>query len=209
MECQYFEERVTEYIDRSLPAQDLARIAEHLHECSNCISLFEDVQSLLVKCKAMPVLDLELDLLDRILLRTSGRPRTRSFRELLNQYLLQPILTPRFAMGAGLAVLFLTLTFNFMLPRVSGLASALSPRDMFRRVDRGIQQLYSSGLKLYDKKNEWQAELTYLKNNVFNKLGFMIEQLDVPVEGKKDSGEPRQHQEKPPSNKSSVLLLPA
>ena len=32
MECQYFEERVTEYIDRSLPAQDLARIAEHLHE---------------------------------------------------------------------------------------------------------------------------------------------------------------------------------
>ena len=51
MECQYFEERVTEYIDRSLPAQDLARIAEHLHECSNCISLFEDVQSLLVKCK--------------------------------------------------------------------------------------------------------------------------------------------------------------
>ncbi len=209
MECQYFEDHLTEYMDRSLPAQDLARIAEHLHECSNCTSLLEEVHSVLVTCKTVPAVDLDLDLVDRILLRTSGRPRTRTFRELLTQYFLRPILTPRFAMGTGLAVLFLGLAFNLMMPKMTGLASVLSPREMFRRADRGIQQLYSSGLKLYDKKNEWQAELSFIKNNVFNKLGFMIEQLDVPVEGKRDSGEPRQQQEKAPSDKSSVLLLPA
>jgi len=209
MECQYFEKHLTEYMDRSLPAQDLAQIAEHLHECSKCTSMFEEVQSLLVQCKAVPQLDFDLELLDRILLRTSGRPRRRSFRELFGSYFLQPILTPRFAVGAGLAVMFLLLTLNLMMPKMSGLASALSPREMFRRADQGIQQLYSSGLRLYDKKNEWQAELSFIKNNVFNKLGFMIEQLDVPVEGKKDSGEPRQQREKAPNDKSSVLLLPA
>ena len=76
-------------------------------------------------------------------------------------------------------------------------------------MDRGAQQLYSEGLKAYDKKNYLQDQFTYFKNTMLNKLGFMIEQLDVPVEGKKKSGEPRQQQEKSPSDKSSLLLLPA
>jgi hypothetical protein len=92
---------------------------------------------------------------------------------------------------------------------MSVVASVLSPKEMFRRMDRSVQQLYSEGLKAYDAKNEWQAKLNYYKNNVFNRLGFMIEQLDVPVEGKKKSGEPRQRQEKAPSKNSSILLLPA
>jgi hypothetical protein len=76
-------------------------------------------------------------------------------------------------------------------------------------MDRGVQEIYARGLKAYDKKNEWQAQFGFIKNNVFNRLGFMIEQLDVPVEGKKKSGEPRQQQEKTPSEKSSLMLLPA
>ena len=50
--------------------------------------------------------------LRRILLRTSGRPRTRSFRELFTQYFLSPMLTPRFAVGAVLATLFVVLLVN-------------------------------------------------------------------------------------------------
>ncbi len=77
-------------------------------------------------------------------------------------------------------------------------------------MDRGVQGIYAEGLRAYDKKNEWQAQFTFLKNNVFHKLGFMIEQLDVPVQtnGKQKSGEPRQQQDKNPGQKSSMLLLP-
>jgi hypothetical protein len=96
-----------------------------------------------------------------------------------------------------------------MVPRASSVSAALSPKEIFRQMDRGVQRIYSEGLKAYDKKNELQEQFTFFKNNVFNKLGFIIEQLDVPVEGKQDSGEPGQQQEKAPSDKSSVLLLPA
>ena len=104
--------------------------------------------------------------------------------------------------------MFLALTVGLFRDRVSSVTAALSPRELFSQMDRGVQAVYSRGLKVYDKKNEWQAQFTFIKNNMFNRLGLMIEQLDVPVEGKKKSGEPRQQQEKNPSEKSSLLLLP-
>src|SRR5207247_3090938 len=97
---------------------------------------------------------------------------------------------------------------NLNQRKVSTLASTLSTREILRWAYRGVKHLYIVWLKLYYKKNEWQAEFTFFKNNVFNKLGFMIEQLDVPVEGKQDSGKPRQQQEKAPTDKSTVLLSP-
>jgi len=209
MECPHVEERLSEYLERSLPAQDMAAIAEHLHECDGCSALLNEMRSIVATCKAFPRLEADPALIERILLRTSGKPRTRTWGELLRQYVVGPLLTPRFAVGATLAVLFLALAVNLMLPRMSVVASILSPRELVSQMDKGVQRIYSQGLKAYDKKNEWQAQFTFFKNNVFNKLGFMIEQLDVPVEGnKKKSGEPRQQQEKNPGDKSSLLLLP-
>lgn len=208
MECQQVEEHLIDYLDRSLPREAMARMAEHMRKCTRCPDLLEQVRSLVVTCKTLPALDPGVDLVEKILLRTSGRPRTRTFQELVAQFFLRPILTPRFAAGSALVVLFLTLTFNLMWPKVSAVASVLSPREMLWQMDRATQRIYSEGLKIYDKKNEWQAEFTFLKNNMFNRLGFMIEQLDVPVQGKEKSEEPGQP-EKAPNDKSSVLLLPA
>ncbi len=212
MECPNVEERMTEYIERSLPVAEMATVAEHLHGCSKCSSLLEDLRSVLLSCKAYPAIEPDIALLERILLRTSGRPRTRTLRELVDHYFLRPMLTPRFAAGAVLAVLFLALSVTLARPHMPTIASLLSPVEMFHRLDRGVQSIYANGLRAYDKKNEWQAQFTFFKNNVFHKLGFMIEQIDVPVQtnGKQKSGEPRQQQqEKAPSQKSSLLLLPA
>jgi hypothetical protein len=211
MECPNVEERLSEYMERALPPEEMARVAEHLHACSKCASLLEDMRSVVLDCKAYPSLGPDLSLLERILLRTSGRPRTRTLRELIDQYFLRLMLTPRFAAGAALALLFLALSVTLARPHMSTVASFLSPVEMLHRLDRGVQGIYAEGLKAYDKKNEWQAQFTFFKNNVFHKLGFMIEQLDVPVQtnGKQKSGEPPQQQEKPPSQKSSLLLLRA
>jgi hypothetical protein len=211
MECPNVEERLSEYMERALPPEEMAGVAEHLHACSKCASLLEDMRSAVLDCKAYPSLEPDLSLLERILLRTSGRPRTRTLRELIDQYFLRLMLTPRFAAGAALALLFLALSVTLARPHMSTVASFLSPVEMLHRLDRGVQGIYAEGLKAYDKKNEWQAQFTFFKNNVFHKLGFMIEQLDVPVQtnGKHKSGEPPQQQEKPPSQKSSLLLLRA
>lgn len=209
MNCPYVEERLSEYLDRGLPANNMVLVAEHLHECANCSTLLEEMRSIVAACKSFPTLEFEVNLAERILLRTSGRPRTKTLKEKFSEYVVRPLLTPRFAVGAVLATLFIVLIVGLMAPKMSVVASALSPKEMFRRMDRGVQQLYGEGLKAYDRKNELQSQFKFYRNNVFNKLGFMIEQLDVPVEGKKKSGEPRQQQEKAPSKSSSLLLLPA
>ncbi len=211
MECPDVEERLSEYLERALPAEEMASVAEHLHACNKCPSLLEDMRSIVLSCKSYPVLDPDISLLDRILLKTSGRPRTRTLREIFDQYFLRPMLTPRFAAGAAIAVLFLGLVAVLARPHMSTIATFLSPSEMFHRLDRGVQGIYAEGLRAYDKKNEWQAQFSFIKNNVIHKLGFWAEQLDVPVQtnGKQKSGEPRQQQEKAPNQKSSLLLLPA
>jgi hypothetical protein len=107
----------------------------------------------------------------------------------------------------GLVLLFTTLAVDLLVPRANVLASVLSPSGLFMEIDRGVQNIYSGGLKLYNAKNEWQAQLANFTNNTLKNLGFMIEKLDVPVEGKKKSDEQKQ-QEKNPGRKSSVLLFP-
>lgn len=210
MECQYCEDRLSAYLERTLFEGEMRQVSEHLDRCGDCAALLENMRSLTAACRTFPILEPGTELLERILLRTSGRPRTRSLREVLDRFLLRPLMTPRLAVGASLAALFLALLFHFMVPRVSAVAAAIAPGEVLRHLDRGVQQIYSEGVKVYDKKNEWQAQITFIKNNLLNKLGFMIEQLDVPVEGNKDkSGQPRQQQEKDSSEKSSALQLPA
>ena len=154
MECGLVEDRLSEYVERTLPHEEMIRIAEHLQECARCQGLMEEIRSILVTCQAFPSYEADAELIDRVLLRTSGRPRSRSIRERLRAYFLQPLLTPRFAMGVGLALLSVALLVDLMAPRVGALASTLTPGELLGRMDRGVQQIYSAGLKLYDTKNE-------------------------------------------------------
>jgi hypothetical protein len=209
MQCGLVEGRLSEYVERTLSHDEMVEVAEHLLECPRCLSLMEEIASILVACQSFPSYEVDTALLDRILLRTSGRPRTRSIRERLRTYFLQPVLTPRFAAGVGLTLLTLAFLVNMMAPRMNVLASALSPRELFRQMDRGAQQLYSEGLKLYDTKNEWQAWFVFHKNIVLHKLGFMIEQMDVPIEGNKKPAEQKQPEKAPGQRGSIVWLLTA
>jgi hypothetical protein len=207
MDCPEIERWLSEYLESSLPADETSQVAKHLEACRRCSSLLDAMRASVSLCHSYPVLEMDPDFLERILLRTSGRPRTRSFRERLNQYLVRPLLTPRFAVGASLATLFLALMFNLLTPRLSGALSALSPSELLRLMDRGVQQLYGEGLKAYDTKTKWQDEFTRFKNNTLNNLRFMIEQIEVPVEGRRKPEEPEQDKERAPGEKSSRLLL--
>ncbi len=208
MECFGVEERLSEYLDRTLPAEEMAQVAAHLHECSACSALLEEMRSVLVACKAYPELEPGTAIIEKILLRTSGRPRTRTWRELIREHFLGLMLTPRFAVGTALVILFMIFARNIVLSHASSLQAVFSPQEWIRQMDRGVQSIYSEGLKAYDTKNEWQARFTFFKNNVFNKLGFFMEQLDVPVEGKQKPQPKPPNQPKGTSEKSSFLHEP-
>jgi hypothetical protein len=153
---------------------------------------------------------MDLRVLERILLRTSGRPRTRSFKELFNQYFLRPLLTPKLAVGASLAALFLILTFDMLMPKLSVTLSSLSPLELMRLSDRGAQKLYGEGLRAYNLLNGWQESFNRFKNNTWNNVRSTVDRIEVPVEGRKKSEEAAPRKESAPKEKSSELfLLPA
>jgi len=206
MECSKVELILSEYLDGSRPPDEQQQIAMHLDSCPHCSALLREMQSALALCRHFPILDMDPRLIESILLRTSGRPRTRSFRELFHQYFVRPLLTPRLAVGTSLAVLFLIILLDVMMPKLSVTFSSLSPRGLFQIMDRSVQQLYGEGLKIYEKKNAWQAQYHRIKNNAWNELRFMLEQMEVPVEGRKKSGEPAPPKEDAPKQKSSSLL---
>lgn len=205
MDCSSIEQRLSEYLESSLPAGEMNEISEHLAGCASCSTLLEEVRAVVSACSSYPTFEMDVELLEKILLRTSGRPRTLSLRERI-QSLLQPLLTPRFAVGTGLASMFFALILNFMVPRVSGALSSVSALEILGWMDRGVQYVYGEGLKATDKKEEWMAEFNFLKNNTANKLRFLMERLDVPVEGQKKPAVPAQEKERAPREKSSLLL---
>jgi hypothetical protein len=165
------------------------------------------MQSTTALCQSYPTLELEPDLLETILLRTTGRPRTLSFRERFHKYFWGPLLTPRFAAGAVLATLFLALTLNFMMPQLSSAVSLLSPPEMLRMMDRGVQRLYSEGLRVYNKTNELQEDFKFLKNGTVDKVRFFFERMQVPVEGRKEFEEPVREKDQTPKEKRSHLFM--
>jgi hypothetical protein len=210
MECSRIELILSEYMEAGLPSEEQDRVAEHLQSCSSCSALLREMQSAIALCHSYPTLDMDPRFIEKILLQTTGRPRTRSIRELFNRYILQPLLTPRFAIGTSLAALFLIIMFDVMMPKLSVSVSSFSPAGLVQFMDRSVQQLYGEGLKIYEKKNAWQAQLARLRTNALNEVRFMMEQMDVPVEGRKKTEEPPSHKDDSPKQKSSSLyLLPA
>lgn len=210
MECQQVEQRLSEYIEASLPDDESGRVKAHLESCHDCSVLFREIQSNIALCHSFPSLEMDLRVLERILLRTSGRPRTRSFKELFNQYFLRPLLTPKLAVGASLAALFLILTFDMLMPKLSVTLSSLSPLELMRLSDRGAQKLYGEGLRAYNLLNGWQESFNRFKNNTWNNVRSTVDRIEVPVEGRKKSEEAAPRKESAPKEKSSELfLLPA
>ncbi len=207
MNCLNVEELLSEYLESSLPADEARQIAQHLDTCTDCSALLAEMRSALSLCQSYPVLDMDPDFVEKILLRTSGRPRTRSFGERLREYFLRPILTPRFAIGASLATLFLVLMTNFMIPRLSGAAASLSPLEVFRFMDHGVRQMYGEVLKAYEVKNEWQDQLSRFRRNAWHSVRSVMERIDAPVEGQKKPRDSEPQKQRDPKEKSSGLHL--
>jgi hypothetical protein len=190
MDCSSIEQRLSDYLESALPVDERNEIRVHLDSCESCAALFREMRSLISTCRQQPTLEMDVDLLEKILLRTSGRPRTLTLREQLH-LLFQSLLTPKFATGAGLAILFLALSLNLMLPRVSTAFSSMSALQLLSWMDRGAQFAYGEGLKAFDKKDEWMADFRYLKTTAAQKMRFMMEQFNIPMEeGWKKPAEP-------------------
>ncbi len=191
MLCTKAEEWLSEYMEASLTADEMAEMADHLKGCPNCSALLAQMRTAAEVCNGFPELELSPQLMETILLRTSGRPRTRSFGEIFKENFLRPLLTPRFAVGTAVAALFLIVSAQLIMPRVSGALSALSPSHFLTLMDRGVQQVYGQGLRAYNAKTQWENEFSYFKKSLIDRFRYVVDQIDAPVEGSKKPEDPQ------------------
>jgi hypothetical protein len=206
MDCSSVEQRLSDYLESALPADEKNVLREHMKSCENCSALLNEMRSLLTACSHYPALEMDVDVLEKILLRTSGRPRTLTLREQL-QWLLRSMMTPKFAAGAGLAALFLALSLNFITPRLSGAFSSLSAMGVLDWMDRGAQFAYGEGLKAFDKKNQWMAEFQFFRNVSAQKMRLLMERFQIPVEeGRKKQTDPIRDKKESPNGKYSSVF---
>lgn len=203
MECSTIEQLLSDYLESVLPESERKNVAAHLEACPQCSALLAEMRSAVALCRTYPTIEMDPRLIETILLRTSGRPRTLSLRERVIRVLAVPLLNPRFAAGATLATLFLALVTGVALPRVSTAWSSISPDGTLRLLDRSFQRLYGEGLRAYDKKNELQAQFSYYGTKTVNKVRFLMEQLDAPVQGRKKSEESAPRKEGSPRENTS------
>jgi hypothetical protein len=211
MDCPRIEELLSEYMESSLSDREMVQVATHIENCPNCSMLLGEMHATLEQCRNYPVFEIDSALLEKILLQTSARSKRRSIKELWTNYQFKNLFVPRFAMGTGLAALFMVLMMNLVLPRMSPIESGWSPSELLSAMNRSAQQIYGEGLKAYSRKTQLEDQLTYLKTNMFGKLRFMIEKIDVPVE--EDSGKSmnpgRQKEKDAKETSSSLWLAPA
>lgn len=205
MNCFEAEEYLSEYMESGLPDFEMKQVRRHLAQCPKCAALLHAMRITVDACRNYPEPEMNPRLLDRILARTTGSPAPVSFYERLRRFVIQPILTPRFAVGAGLTALFFALMVNLMLPRMSMALSSVSPSRVYTLMDQSVQRLYGQGLKAYDKKNEWQAQISYFKNRMINRLQYMMEKFDVPEEGREEPVAPERKEENSFRERSSDL----
>lgn len=209
MDCTKAEQCLSEYIESSLPSAELREIKEHLGKCSSCAALLDEMKSALSLCRAFPSLELEPELMESILLRTSGRPRTVSLGERIGRFFLQPLFVPRFAVGTGLALLFLFLVSNVMIPQFSGAFKSVSPYEAVRFMDQSARNICGKVLRAYEAKNEWEADFGRFRRNAWNGMRSIIEMMEEPMEGRKKQNDDRHKESKPEEESSSLPVWPA
>jgi hypothetical protein len=211
MDCPRIEELLSEYLESSLPDHEMIQAAAHIENCPSCSALFNEMHSIIEQCSNYPVIEMDPSLLEKILLQTSARPKSRSPKDLWTHYPLKYFFVSRFAVGTALAALFVVLMINLATPRITPRASGWSPSELFGSMNRRVQQIYGKGLRAYNRKTQLEDQLTYLKSSMFGKLEFMMEQFDSPVED--DSGKTikpdRQKEKDSKENSSSLWLEPA
>jgi hypothetical protein len=145
--CTLTEERLSDYLDHHLTAEEAGSFSAHLSGCSRCARLVEMVSGLVVGMQQLDLVEEPPHLASKILDATIGpRPREEGWRRWIAWA--PAIWQPRFAMGA------LTVVASFLVVfHTAGLTSNklkrlnLNPLNVFRTANRQAHLVYAHSVK--------------------------------------------------------------
>jgi hypothetical protein len=148
VDCFEVQNHLTDYIDGRLNEAVLQEVRAHLNSCEACSLLLLEIQYTLRLCKDYPELEPPPALLAKIMAQTTGEYEFLSWGDYLRELFRPLYASPRFAAGALLAAISMSIVFNALGVNLSSLSlSDLAPRNLMERVDRVINIAYDNGLR--------------------------------------------------------------
>jgi hypothetical protein len=135
-------------------------VRSHLNMCETCAVLLLETEFTVSLCRSFPELEPPPQLVERVLERTTGQRTTLSWVEYLRDLLRPLYASPRFATGACLAVLSLTIVMNALGVDLSQVRwNELTPRNVMESLNRTVNVAYDKGLRrLNDLKILYQIQ---------------------------------------------------
>lgn len=147
--CAEFDALLCDYLDGTLDRESRLRFETHLAECSACGELARDAAEAVAFVGRAADVEPPPQLVTRILYQVP-RGRMDGFRGWLNR-LLQPVLQPRYVMGA-----MLTIVSMAMMTRCAGApdhplnAADLDPVKLWTALDNRVHRVWERSLKTYE-----------------------------------------------------------
>ena len=143
--CTITEERLSDYLDGALLAEEQLAFSAHLADCAACEQRIESVRDLVGKIQELEMIPEPPRMIARILDATVGA-HERSWRDWFDWVPL--IWQPRFAMGVATVVASLAIVLHAAGVRPTELTAAdLNPANLVRAVDRQAHLSYARGVK--------------------------------------------------------------
>lgn len=147
--CEQIEERLSDYVDRLLAADERGGFEAHLSGCARCAPLVERVAGLVTEMHRLEPLAVPPRLYDAILNQTLGaRSEKRGWRAWLGW--LRPVWQPRFTYGAvSVLVTFAVLTQALDVQWRRPTLADLNPVNVYRAANRRGHLIYARGAKFF------------------------------------------------------------
>ncbi len=171
MNCSRFETLLTDYMERTLEAPVADAVRSHLEGCRSCQALYGDVLQVRERLESFPAVRPPLDLVNRILDRTSGRPMRRSWWRDLVLPTLRPFMTQRYAFATLMLFVFLSLMVNLVGPPAG---AVLSPARLAESADRFSSQVSKSWAELRDTQSRILNEMSLLAEDLYGRLDYHL-----------------------------------
>lgn len=195
MNCARFETLLSDYMDGALDGRVRSAMDQHRQECSACSSLLREVASLRRELAHFPEVPVREELIERVLLQTTGKPEKLSFWQGLVLPAIQPFLTQRYAFATLMIFVFISFAANVMGPGFSVSSySRFSPAALMARADEFSGEIYKTWREFNDLKSRAREELRLFKEDLIGRLDYHL--VGILFESYEDSLQ-QQQEEKP------------
>ena len=151
MTCADIELLICEYVDGTLDREQKAMVESHLAECPSCAELAKDSAAAVAFIGTAAEVAAPPELVTRILFdapwsKAKSKSKLRSWMEVL----LTPIVTPKYAMGMAMTILWLSMLAKWVGPVHQPTLADLQPTKVWAGVEDRANRAWQRTVKFYD-----------------------------------------------------------